>query len=89
MNLPPLIARVRVRTRRHAFRLWVPLFLLWILLVPLLVPVILVALLVTAVAMPRWRCGALLRGAWATLCETRGTRVEVEDQGTRVFVTLH
>ncbi len=88
MNLPPLVARVRIRTPRHAFRLWLPLFLLWILLVPFLAPVLLVALLVTA-ALPRWRCGALLRGAWATLCEARGTRVEVEDEGTHVFVTLH
>jgi len=87
--LPPLVARVRVRTRRHAFRLWVPLFLAWLLLLPLLAPLVLVALLVTAVALPRWRCAALLRGVYATLCETRGTCVEVEGDATQVFVTLH
>ena len=35
MMLPPLVARVRVVTPRHAFGAWLPLFLLWILLLPL------------------------------------------------------
>jgi hypothetical protein len=89
MKLPPLVARVRVRTRCHAFGLWVPLFLLWLVVIPVLAPIVLLALLVTRVALPRWRCAALLRGAYTTLCETRGTRVEVENDDRHFFVTLH
>ena len=89
MMLPPLVARVRVVTPRHAFGAWLPLFLLWILLLPLAL-LLLVALAVTALVSPRWRCGALLAGTYAALCEARGTRVDVEGgDGSRVFVALH
>jgi hypothetical protein len=89
MMLPPLVARVRVVTPRRAFGAWLPLFLVWILLLPLAL-LLVVALAVTALVAPRWRCGALLVGAYAALCEARGTRVDVEGgDGRRVFVALH
>ncbi len=89
MKLPPLVARVRVRTRAHLFRLWVPLFLLWLLLFLLLAPLLLVATLVTLLAAPRWRFGRLARGVYVTVCETRGAHVEVEGDRTGVSIALH
>ena len=79
---PLVVERVRLKTSgvaiEGAFELS-PLALL-----------LLVALAVTALVAPRWRCGALLAGTYAALCEARGTRVDVEGgDGSRVFVALH
>jgi hypothetical protein len=89
MMLPPLVARVRVVTPRRAYGAWLPLFLLWILLLPLVL-LLVVALAATAVVAPRWRFGAVAAGLYAAVCEARGTRVDVEGgDGRRVFVALH
>jgi hypothetical protein len=89
MILPPLVARVRIRTRAHHFRLWVPLFVIWLLLVPLLLPVLLLALIVALLAPARWRFGPVARGTYVALCETRGTHVDVEGKRTDVSIALH
>jgi hypothetical protein len=89
MRLPPLVARVQVQTATRSFRVWVPLFLLWLLAVLLLAPLLLVALLATLVIAPRWRFAALLRGTYAVLCEARGTNVEVERARGHVSIALH
>jgi hypothetical protein len=89
MNVPPLVARVRVHTPRRAYRLWVPLFLIWALLLLLLVPVLLVALAVTVLIAPRWTFVPAARGAWDVLCASRGTRVAVDGGRSRIFVALH
>ncbi|HTN51789.1 MAG TPA: hypothetical protein VML50_05260 [Anaeromyxobacter sp.] len=87
MRLPPLVARVRVRTPRHALRLWLPLFLVWALLAVLLLPLLLV-LRIAALVVPRWSLLALVRGGCAVLGEARGTRVLVERPGAEIFVSL-
>src|SRR5512146_1795278 len=69
MKLPPLVARVRVRTDRRSLGLWVPLFLAWALLVVLLAPLLLLALLVTLLFAPRWRFARLASGVYAAVCE--------------------
>ena len=89
MRLPPLIARVQVRTSARSFRLWVPLFLVWLLALLLLGPLLLVALLATLALAPRWRFARLLRGAYAVLCEARGTSVEVDRARGHVSIALH
>jgi hypothetical protein len=87
--LPPLAASIHVKPAgwRFGIRLWLPLFLLWLLLLPLLVlalPFLLVAALVFGV-----RFWSTLRAVYALLAAFRGTRVEVTDPNTRVFVNLH
>jgi hypothetical protein len=89
MKVPPLVARVRVRTGAHAFRLWVPLFLVWALLFVLLAPLFLFAVLAALLAPRRWRFGRAACGAWATFCETRGTHVDVEGARSAVSVEIH
>ena len=90
MNLlPPLFARVRIHRRgRRSLHLWVPLFLLW-LLVLLLTPVLLLALLVTALVAPRWSFLPLARGAYVALCESRGATVALEGARADLFISLH
>ena len=87
--LPPLAATVHVKPSgwRFGLRLWLPLFLLWLLLLPLVVlalPFLFVAALVFGI-----RFWSTIRAVLALLAAFRGTRVEVMDPNTRVFVNLH
>jgi hypothetical protein len=87
--LPPLTASVHIKPSgwRFGIRLWLPLFLLWILLLPLMVlalPFLLVAALIFGV-----RFWATIRAVLGLLAAFRGTRVEVQDPNTRVFINLH
>jgi hypothetical protein len=87
--LPPLTASVHVKPTgwRFGIRLWLPLFLLWLLLIPfllLLLPFLFVAALFFGVNLLR-----ALGGTLALLAGFRGTRVEVENPGTKVSVKLH
>jgi hypothetical protein len=87
MTFPPSF--VRLDSGRH--RVWIPIFLLW----PLLLLVWLVASLGAAVALlvfsPRGFplildfCGGLAR----VFCELRGTRVAVRAQGTDFDLTVY
>ena len=88
MTLPPLVARVRIRTEHRHLRLFVPLFLLWLLLFPLFLLLVLLLALAALLAPPRWRFGPAARGVCRALCETRGTRVDVAGPRSRVHVAL-
>lgn len=86
--LPPLTATVHVKPSgwRFGLRLWLPLFLLWLLLLPLMVlamPFLLVAALIFGI-----RFWSTIRAVLGLLAAFRGTRVEVQNPNTRVFVNL-
>jgi hypothetical protein len=86
--LPPMTATVHVKPAgwRHGIRLWLPLFLFWLLLLPLAVlalPFLFVAALIFGV-----RFWASIRAALALLAAFHGTKVEVENASARIFVNL-
>jgi hypothetical protein len=87
--LPPLIATVHVKPAswRFGIRLWLPLFLFWLLLLPLLIlalPFLFAAALIFGV-----RFWSSIRAALALLASFNGTSVEVERPSARVFINLH
>jgi hypothetical protein len=87
--LPPLTATLHVKPKgwRFGIRLWLPLFLLWLLLLPLLVlalPFLFVAAVIFGV-----RFWSSIRAALALLAAFHGTKVEVENPSSRVFINLH
>jgi hypothetical protein len=59
--------------RRRAIRLWLPLFLLWPLMLPLTVLAALVAARMYGVA-----TAGILRAAWQLASGLRGTNIEVD-----------
>jgi len=68
------------------FRLWLPLFLLWIpavLLAPFILLALLIACLISGVRF--WRCVA---SGWQLLCSLPGTDVRVTTDGNNVFVRI-
>jgi hypothetical protein len=72
--------------RNRCFSLWIPLFLAWILLLPLvliLFPVVALACLLVRVNVLH-----LYAAAWGILTGLRKTRVEVRAPATRVLVNI-
>ena len=83
----PQLVTISIRPpRRKAFRLWIP--LLPLLLV--LSPVLLIALVAVVVACVAYRINPAraLSTAWLLLCGLRGTRVDVERGRTAVLVAI-
>jgi len=87
--LPPMTATMHVRATgwHRGVRLWVPLFLVWLLLLPLLIlllPFLFVGALILGINL--WRS---LKALNALLAATRGTQVEVANRDTNFFIRLH
>ena len=83
----PVWATVRVRSPgMRPLRLWLPLFLVWILLSPLIV----LAVLVVVLAGPVFRVNpfALLAGVYRLLSGLAGTLVEIEAPDASVLVRV-
>ena len=70
----------------QSFRLWLPLFLLWIpvvLLAPLLLPILLFTCVLARVSFVE-----TLRTCWAILCSLRGTEVSFNVHANRIRVQI-
>jgi len=82
----PVLAAIHVRHARGVVRLWAPLFLLWIVLIPImLVLAFPVALVCLVVGVNPIRAGAAIGGVLFAL---NGTRVEVESPGASVLIRI-
>jgi hypothetical protein len=79
----PTLLRVRMG---DALTLWLPLFLLWPLVLALFSLLLLVAVLAPG---PKGRALACWATAWQLLCATRGTHVDVRAPNARVLVSVH
>ena len=82
----PLVMVLRVHTvKGRGVRLWLPLFLLWLLVLPLLILLLPFYLAFCAVV----RVDALrgIAACWSVLSATSGTHIEVDTP--RAFVFMH
>ena len=85
--MTPNVAIVHVSFPRGPnFRLWLPLFLLWVPAI-VLAPFVLLALLIGCLIsdVPFWRSISTL---WAVLLSLPGTDVRVSTEGNRVLVRI-
>ena len=87
MRLPPAILRIRVQNRRHRFGLWLPIFLLW----PLVLAVVLVLLpfvLLGALILLPFGMGTMLLlflpMLLRLLCALRGLELDVDNGADKV-----
>ena len=87
MKMPPYLIYLRVMDQgRTKFRLWLPLFLLWLLLLPFFVLALVVTLLVdllTLAAGWRFNFTRFLFNVVGLLGETRGTEVNIDARDHR------
>ena len=87
MTWLPSILRLRLP---HFPTLWLPLFLLWPLILVLFVLLGVALLVLERRAGPRHRSVfACLAGLWQLLCATRGMSVDVAAAETRVLVSIY
>jgi hypothetical protein len=93
MNWPPYLLRIRIRNPRHGFALWLPLFLLWPVVLAILLAAFLVLLPFALLAMlftwslHWWR--PILRGLPALgrfCCALRGLAIDLEGSGGQVRI---
>jgi hypothetical protein len=95
MMLPPALLRLRIRGPHSAWpTLWLPLFLLWPLLLVvfvLLSPFVLGGLLVLCAVAQLSVANALqlFTRTYALVCAMRGTHVDVVSRDARVLLTLY
>jgi len=92
MTFPPSLLRLRVCTAEHDWpTLWLPLFLVWPLLLVLLVPLALVGLLVAIVIDSRHiaRAFELVGALLAAICGLRGVDVDVVGGRAQVLISFH
>lgn len=93
MILPPLVIDVHVRQEdSRRFRIWLPLFLLWPLLLPLVVFVLAVTILadvVCAIFGARYHYyTAFTLGVFHVFAELRGTRADIVTPDSLVHVVI-
>ncbi len=83
MKMPPYLVSMRVMDQgRTKFRLWLPLCLLWLLVLPFLLLALVVTLLADLVTLPmgnRFGFTRLIIGVLNVIGEARGTEVQVEN----------
>jgi hypothetical protein len=87
MKLPPALARLDYR----AHRFWLPLFLLWPLILLLFVLTFFAGVIALAL-MPKLTfqgMGRFLSGLYDVLCASRGTEIDVGASERRVSLTLY
>ena len=84
MRMPPYLISLRVMDQgRTKFRLWLPLFLLWLVLLPLLVLALVVTVLLDLLTLPMgnaFRFTRFLFGVMGVVSAVRGTEVRINDK---------
>jgi hypothetical protein len=86
--MPPLFLRIHVlNTYGREIRLWIPLFLLWLLVLPFAI-VVLPVLLIVAVVLDVDPFSAIA-GVMRVLSSLRGSHVEVDSAQASVFVHVY
>ena len=87
MNLPPVLARLDYGARRF----WLPLFLLW----PLMLLLFAFTFFAGAIALALTGkstfegLGRFLSGLYEVICASRGTQIDVDDSYRRISLRLH
>ncbi len=92
MKMPPLLVAMRIVERGQTkVRLWLPLFLLWPILLPFVILTLLGTVIVDGFRFLAGHKGAYTRlavGVLGLLGETRGTEIFVEDKDHTVAFRL-
>jgi hypothetical protein len=91
MNWPPMLIQVKIENKNHWFNLWIPLFLVYpVILVIFLIlsPLLLIALIVLSLI--GWEAIILLalQAPFIILWNMRGLKVDVQNRHDTVFINV-
>ena len=82
----PLFATVHIRHAGGVIRLWAPIFLFWILMIPIAI-LLAIPLLIACLAV-RVNPVSAVAVVVGIICSLAGTRVEVDSRGATVLVRI-
>ena len=85
--MPPLAATLHVARNGKRFRIWLPLFLVWLIVLPF--ALVTVPVVVMVLALLGRHPLRVFAAAWSVLCATPGSRIEVNDRRGFVFLQVH
>lgn len=84
----PLIATLRFQHRqKHKFNLWIPLFLIWVLLLPVLIIISPFFLLICLIGLIN--PAKAVTAFWEILSSIRGTNIEISEKKNKFFLNIH
>jgi len=96
MSWPPYLLKLRIKNPEHDFGLWLPLFLIWPIVLACLLAVFLILLPFALLALIfTWQLGwwrPVILGIPAlccVFCNLRGTIIDVDDRDGHVQIELH
>jgi hypothetical protein len=92
MTFPPMLLRIHIRDNGRTVSLWIPLFLVWLLLLVIAIALAPLIILIALLAWPAgWGRTLLFAGpAFARLaCAMRGLKVDVNDPRQKVFISFY
>ncbi len=92
MKLPPWFIRIRVQPAHFWLPpVWIPVFLVWPIVAILIFPVFVISLIGVFFWEAKSVPGVIqtFSGLYRILCETRGTRVDVEAEGAHLLIAIH
>ena len=86
MKLPPALARLNYGARRF----WLPVFLLWPLMLLLFALTFFVGVIALALQKSTFLgLGRFLSGLYEMICASRGTQIDIEASDRRISLTLY
>jgi hypothetical protein len=91
MSTPPCLLYLRVNNGEHNFGLWLPLFLVWILLAAILLALLPIYLIVVIISFAAgWGEFFLMAGPrlYDVLCALKGLKVDVDKTDEKVEITF-
>lgn len=91
MNCPPLLLHMRIPCGRSHIGLWLPWFLVYLLLVPVIIVLIPFALIWALVSIPGGKALVPFTAFyyfWQVLASLRGLKVEIEDKSRSILFSF-
>jgi len=91
MICPPMILHLRIPSGRRYIGLWLPWFLVYLLLVPVVILLLPFLLVGTLALIPAGKAGlpfTALYYFWQLLANLRGLKVEIEDKRRKILLSL-
>ena len=91
MNWPPLLLRLRIANQRRRLGLWLPLFLVWVILAVIAIPLVPLVLIAALILWPfGWGKLLLLFGPaiFRCLCALHGLEVDVKEGEQIILVSF-
>jgi hypothetical protein len=91
MNFPPMLMQLGIHRNRKHIRVWIPLFIVFLLILPFIIILAPLVLLTTLILWPFGWGKPLFYGGPAIfhcLCELRGLKVDVKDREQTLLISF-